>query len=694
MNQSQNQTAALPIIEQAQKLKQAGQLQQALSCYQSAFAIADNIPPAWYNYGNLLGQLDRAEDAINAYQKALSLQGNFFQAHLNLANCLRDSDRVTEAITHYRQVIKLQPNFVLAYRNLTQVLVDSNRSDEVIEICNAWLKIQPNNLFALNALGISLQYQGKYQPALKYFQKAVANAPNSADSLNNLGTLLRMLKRPQEALPYLQRSITINPNNDITQSNFIYALLNLGKVSQAIAQANFLLQRNPNLAGIRLLQGFALTYQARISEAIASYEMSWQLDSQKTTPISNALFSTLYSDDLSPQELVQERRKWVNRLPAPAIKYTQWQSDDKSDRPLKIGYLSSDLRSHPVAFFLEPILANHNPQLVTSFCYDSGGISDETTTRLQNYSDRWLNCAGWDDQRLAQQIHDDAIDILVDLSGHTSGNRTQVLRCKPAPIQMLYIGYPESSGLDEIDYIISDEYVSPQEFAELYSEKILPVAGSFWCFRPQDFLPELQKLPALENGYITFGSFNNSAKLSPTTIRLWSQVLKAVPNSRLLLKALALEDEGTCEYFREQFMSQGIDGARVILEKPTLKIENFFASYHKIDIALDPFPYNGGTTTCQALWMGIPVISLRGQQFFSRMSYSFLSNLGMGELSAETEEEYVAIALKLTQDLNKLSQIRASLRQRMKKSPIVDAAFATEQLEKAYHRAWRDRGND
>ena len=166
-------------------------------------------------------------------------------------------------------------------------------------------------------------------------------------------------------------------------------------------------------------------------------------------------------------------------------------------------------------------------------------------------------------------------------------------------------------------------------------------------------------------------------------------MLKAVPNSRLLLKALALEDEGTCEYFREQFVAQGIDGARVILEKPTLKIENFFDSYHKIDIALDPFPYNGGTTTCQALWMGIPVISLRGKQFFSRMSYSFLSNLGMGELSAQTEEEYVAIALKLTQDLNKLSQIRASLRQKMKNSPIVDATFATEQLEKAYYQAWR-----
>ena len=576
-------------------------------------------------------------------------------------------DRVEDAMVHYRQVINLQPDFVLAYRNLTQVLVNLNCSQEVIEIGNSWLKLEPTNLFALNAVGIALQSQGQYQPALQYFQKAVENAPNSADSLNNLGTLLRMLRRPQEALPYLRRSINLNPDNDVTQSNFIYALLNLGKVSQAIAQSNSLLQRNPNLAGIRLMQGFALTYQARIKEAIASYEMSWQLDSRQTASVSNALFSMLYRDDLSPTELIQERRKWIDRLPAPPLKYDQWQIDDHSNRPLKIGYLSGDLRTHPVAFFLEPILAHHNSQAVTIYCYDSGGVADETTTRLQSYSDRWIDCAGWDDLRLAQQIHNDAIDILVDLSGHTSGNRTQVLRCKPTPIQMIYIGYPESSGLEEIDYIISDELVSPQNLDYLYTEKILHVEGSLWCFRPQDFLPEVNKLPALDNGYITFGSFNNSSKLSPTTIRLWSQILKAVPNSRLLLKALALKDEGTCDYFREQFVAWGIDGARIILEKPTLKIENFFDSYHKIDLALDSFPYNGGTTTCQSLWMGVPIISLRGQQFFSRMSHSFLNNVGFPEFSAGTEQEYIAIAVELTKDLIKLSQIRANLRQRMSK---------------------------
>ncbi|ELS04100.1 putative O-linked N-acetylglucosamine transferase, SPINDLY family [Xenococcus sp. PCC 7305] len=690
INSDKNHNAALSLIEQARKLKQAGQLEQARTCYQEALGINDTIPEAWYNYGNLLSQLALKTEAAQAYKKALELQNNFFQAHLNLANCLRDSDLIEEAIVHYRQVINIKPNFTLAYRNLTQVLVNLNRSVEVIEICQAWLAIEPHNLFALNALGISWQSQGKYQPALSCFQQAVKNAPNSADSLNNLGTLLRMLKRPQEALPYLRRSIELNPDNDITQSNFLYALLNLGKVSEAIAQADDLLQRNANLAGIRLMQGFALTYQARISEAIASYDMSWQLDPAKTAPISNALFSMLYRDDLSPTELVQERSKWVNRLPTPPIKYEQWQSDPNPHRPLKIGYLSGDLRTHPVAFFLEPILVNHNAREVTSFCYDTGGIEDQTTTRLQNYSDRWINCAGWDDLRLAEQIHNDAIDILVDLSGHTSGNRTQVLRCQPAPIQMIYIGYPESSGLAEIDYIIADQYVAPADLDYLYTEKILHVAGSFWCFLPQDFLPEPQQLPALKNGYLTFGSFNNSSKISPTTIRLWSQVLKAVPNSRLLLKALALEDKGTCEYFRGQFVAQGIDGTRVILEKPTLKIENFFESYHKIDIALDPFPYNGGTTTCQALWMGVPVISLRGQQFCSRMSHSFLTNLGLPELSVATEADYIAIAVELAQDLTKLSQMRANLRSMMKKSPIMNGTLAAEELEKAYRRAWQE----
>ena len=441
-----------------------------------------------------------------------------------------------------------------------------------------------------------------------------------------------------------------------------------------------------------LMRGFVQVQLAQNKSAMESFERSWQLDHSATIAISNSLFSLLYRDDVTDEEYISIVNKWVSRLPQPQKIYQQWQGalTPDSDRRLKVGYLSGDLRSHPVAFFLEPILLNHNHNQFEIYCYDTMGVEDDVTQRLKASSDHWRTCNNLNDGALAEQIQKDGIDILVDLSGHTANNRMTMLMAKPAPIQMLYIGYPASSGLSQIDYLISNGAVSPPEYQKLYREKILRVDSSFWCFQPHPATPEVNSLPAIENGFITFGSFNNTPKLSDSTIRLWSQVLLAIPNAKLKLKALSFEDSWTCSYFQQKFVENGVGTERVIFERPTMRIEEFFQSYHTIDIAVDPIPYNGGTTTCEALWMGVLVITLAGHNFCSRMSHSLLHTIGHPEFSATTEIEYVEIAKNLASDISNLQSIRQNLRAKMMSSSLCNGALATPELENAYRRSWRE----
>lgn len=682
-------TTDIPSLAQrARQLKQNGQLQAALATYREALALDETVPELWFNLGNLWQQLQNRDEAETAYRRALQLKADFFQAHLNLANSLRDRGMEEEAVAHYRQVIALKPDFPLAYRNLGQVLLGLKRSREAREAFAAWSRLEPDSPAPLNGMGIALQAQGHFEQARASFEQALALDPKRFDMLNNLGTLLRMLRRPHDALPYLQQAVAYDPDNETAIANLVHTLLNLGRVSEALARVEALLERKPNSAVAHSMRGYALVQQARITDAISCFDRCWQLDASATTTISNALFSLLYRDDLSPTELSTQLRSWAKRLPVPAVEFPPQQPHLDRDRPLKIGYLSADLRAHPVAFFLEPILTHHDPRQVEVVAYDIGGVADATTARLKEKVALWRSCVGWSNESIARQIHDDRIDILVDLGGHTQGNRAPVLACQPAPIQILYIGYPSTTGMESVDYIISDAAVSPPESEHLYTERILRVEGSFWCFKPHDFAPQPSSLPALTNGFITFGCFNNSPKLSPTTLRLWARVLDAVPNVRLRLKALAFADEPTRAYFRHQLLAFGVASERIIIEPPTLRLEKFFEAYQSIDIALDPTPYNGGTTTCESLWMGVPVVTLRGQHFFSRMSHSFLSNVGLGDLSATSEDEYIAIAAHCAADRDRLQFLRATLRDRMAASPICDGRRAARELENAYRRAW------
>ncbi|MFN9175704.1 MAG: tetratricopeptide repeat protein [Synechocystis sp.] len=680
--------AVASLAQQARELRRQGQTAAALSRYQQALALDGSLPELWFNYGNLLQSLSRYPEAETAFRRSIALKPDFYPGHLNLANVLRNQGQKEAAIPHYRQALQLNTELSLGYRNLGRVLLDLKRPAEALELFMVWARLEPSQPAPLNGIGIARQALAQHDLAHMVFQQALSLNPQDDNTLNNLGNLLRLMNRPQEALTYLRQALDLNPDDEVTLGNLIQHSLALGNISDALQISETLLTKHPQSATGYLFLGYALVLQARIAEARQAFEHCWQLDPSATSAVANTLFGLFYQDWDDPTALQRELRHWTQRLPRPALTFEFSLKNRDPHRPLKVGYLSADFRSHPVAFFLEPILRHHHPDQVEVIGYHNAEETDDVTRRLQSLFPHWRPCYALSDEALARQIYEDEVDILVDLSGYTNGHRAGAIACKPAPLQILYIGYPGTTGQPTMDYIISDGIVTPPEYESLYSEKILRVEGSLWCFQPHEAAPDPGPLPALENGFITFGSFNHSPKFSATTLRLWGEVLKAVPQSRLLIKNLACADLQTQAYFRQNLIAQGATAEQLLFEPPTSNLVEFLAAYQRLDISLDTFPYNGGTTTCESLLMGVPVITLRGQHFFSRMSHGFLSHLGLGELSANNETEYVAIAQTLAQDLDHLQRLRNNLRQRLLQSPVCNAQGATQALEKAYRRAW------
>jgi predicted O-linked N-acetylglucosamine transferase (SPINDLY family) len=358
-------------------------------------------------------------------------------------------------------------------------------------------------------------------------------------------------------------------------------------------------------------------------------------------------------------------------------------------RPLRVGYVSPDFKGHSVAFFIEPVLAAHSKNRFEVFCFSDVPQEDEVTKHIRSSADHWRDISRMTDSEADEIIRKDKIDILVDLAGHTAYNRLLLFARKPAPVQVSWIGYPATTGLSAMDYKIVDSYTDPPGMTEqYYTEKLLRMPECFLCYRPDEESPEVGPLPSQSAGHVTFGSCNNFAKVTPEMMELWGKILEGVPGSRLLLKAKSLSDRSTREYVKDLFQGKGISGDRLELLGWEPSVRGHLETYHRIDIGLDTFPYHGTTTTCEALWMGVPVVTLAGKTHVSRVGVSLLSNAGLPELVAHTGDEYMDIAINLAKDTNRLRELRDRLRTMMTDSPLTDAGRFTGHLEKAYRDIW------
>lgn len=551
------------------------------------------------------------------------------------------------------------------------------------------LKQEPDNPDALNLLAVIAHQFGKLGVATALLQKALARHPHEYALHHSLGIVLLDQGKAAEAVSCFRQALALGADPPRTQRNIAAALLAEGKVAEAVAAFQDVVAVEPGSAGAYNNLGVALLTQGKPAEAVASFRRAIELAPGKSDPHSGLLFALHYLSDCDRATLLHEARTWGERHASPRIlgggPYT---NSPDPNRRLRIGYVSGDFHAHPVGYFLGAVLAAHDPREVEIFCYKNSWRVDEVTTKLRLAAHHWRSVMNLPDDAAADLVKSDQIDILVDLSGHTAANRLPLFVRKPAPVQATWLGYFDTTGIPSIDYLIADRFVCPEGADAFFVEQVKRLPGSYLCFAPPEPSPPVAPLPAIARGYVTFGCFNNVAKINEAVIALWAEILRALPEARICLKTAALDDPGVRDCMTDRFAAQGVAPHRLrLLGKSAFA--DYLSSYGEIDIALDPFPYSGGATTVDALWMGVPVISLKGERFVSRMGYSHLSAAGLDELVVDSGPAYVRKAVELASDPAALAQFRAVVRPRLAASRLCDARTFTYGLEAVYREMWR-----
>lgn len=544
----------------------------------------------------------------------------------------------------------------------------------------------PSTVLVWKLLGAALQAQGK--DAVPALQNAVKLSPNDAEPHNSLGMILQDRGQLDSALASYRTALKIEPGFVEAHYNLGNVLCELGQLENAVESYRNALKLNPDFAVIYSNLGAALRELGRFDEALANCRRALELDPGSVVVHGNLLGMLNCQPEMSAEEIYRAYQEYDARWFIPLRPTWRAHGNDRDpERRLRVGYVSPDFRRHAVAFFAEPILANHDKSKVEIFCYAEVTREDEVTSRFRQLADHWYSTVGMSDDMVAQMIRDHRIDILVDLAGHSTGNRLPVFARKPAPLQLTYLGYPGTTGLSAIDYRLTDRYADPEGSADAYyAEQLLRLPDSLCCYHPNADMPEISSLPALARGYLTFGSLNNFNKIDQPTLNLWADLLRALPTSRLMMITVP-EGEPRKRLLRS-FGDLGIAAQRLEFHGK-LPAAEFYRKFLEVDITLDSASVSGGTTTCESLWMGVPVIALVGGRFITRVSYSFLSTAGLSNFAATSAEDYIRIAVDLADNLPQLAEIRAGLRDRLRTTPLTDEVGFTRNLEKLYREIWR-----
>lgn len=540
-------------------------------------------------------------------------------------------------------------------------------------------------------LGNKFAAQGNMEVAVAHYQRAVALKSDYAEAHNNLGNALAAQGHIDQAVTHLERALSLMPDARV-HYNLGNALAIQGEKERAAVHYERALALKPDYPQAHNGIGNALAARGRMEQAAVHYRRALELKPDYAEAQNNLLLTLNYVSSADPVAVYAAHLDFAQRWEMPLRPSIQPHGNDRSrGRRLKIGYVSSDLRRHSVAYFFEPVLENHDRERFEIFCYGNNFRDDEVTERLRSHADHWRQISRQPDDLVATQIRADQIDILIDLNGHTANNCLMVFARKPAPIQLTWLGYPNTTGLTAMDYRLTDGYADPVGLAEqFHSEKLVRLPECFCCYKPPEDAPVVSETPAREQGYITFGTFNHHAKINPEVMAVWARILQDVPDSRLVLKNVGLAAQAMQRRVRELFAGLGIAPQRLELFGHDQSRETHLQRYRYVDIGLDPFPYNGTTTTCEALWMGVPVVTLAGRTHAGRVGVSLLSNLGMTELICRTQEEYIATATRLAANLEHLSALRKKLRPCMTVSPLLNASRFTTCLEREYFAMWDD----
>lgn len=635
-------------------LDNLGPLDKAVASYRRALEIKPDDFAARNNLGIALLQLGQIEDAVASFRLALELDPDSAVVHFNLGNALKDLAQLNDAAKSYRRALEISPNLAAAHCNLGGVLKDLGYLHEAVASYHRCIKIEPDIAIAHCGLGDALKGLFQFDDAVASYRRVLQFDPDNATALTNLGDALRSLGHLHESVACHRLALQIN-------AAFAEAHNNLGNTLKDLGQ---------------------------FPDAVASYRRALEIRPGLIEAHSNLLLALNYSASYGTSYCLEQARRFGSMLDANAgERFRVWNCSPRPAR-LRVGLVSGDLRQHPVGYFLEGTLNHMDPARFELIAYPAIDFADQLTDALRQNFAAWKPLAGKGDAEAARLIHADGVHVLLDLSGHTANNRLPVFSRKPAPVQCSWLGYFATTGVTEMDYLLGDPYVTPAEEAGHFTEMIWRLPECYLCFTPPALALDVGPLPALIRGHVVFGCFNNLAKMNDAVVTLWARLLQSVPGSRLFLKTAQLSDAGVYETTCERFAACGISRGQLYLEGFSPRAE-LLAAYDRVDIALDPFPYPGGTTSVEALWMGVPVITRKGDRFVSHVGESIAHNAGLPDWIAADDDDYVAKAVRFATDLEHLVNLRAGLRQQVLDSPVFNTRRFARHLEGALWALWR-----
>ncbi len=667
----------------------ANRLAEAENIYRKVLEKTPNQEIALHHLGLILHQKGESKRGITLIEKALSIKPDYEYALNNIGKIYLDLGNWDIAAINFKKAINYKPDFDIAHNNYANAMLFKGRINEAITAYQKTLSVNPKYAEAAFNLGSAYKALGNIQKAISSYERAIAINPKYAEAYNNLGNIFSDIYEYDAAQNNLNEAIRL-------KSDFAYAHNNLGNVykdlnrfSEAMECFNKSININKNFAEAYNNLGNVLKDLGKYNEAIEYYNKAIKIRAGYTEARSNILF-VLNFLSVESQKIVTEAKNYGELVKSLTKGTREWKKPLKSPSELKIGFVSGDLNNHPVGHFIENLIVtiakNENSKLKL-IAYYNQLYKDNVTERIKKSFYKWHSVYNLSDQELAALIRKDEINILIDLSGHSAKNRLPVFAWKPAPIQASWLGYFATTGVNEIDYFIADKWTAPKSEEQHFTEKIWRLPETYWCFTQPAENTSIDALPALKNKFITFGCFNDLSKINSSIISLWSRIMHEVPNSKLFLKNKQASDLKIRKNTLSSFSKHGICTDRIIMEGYTPRAE-YLESYNRVDIALDPFPYPGGTTTIEGLWMGVPIITKKGNRFLSHAGETIANNAGLQNWIAKSDDDYVEKAIINSSDFDRLNKLRLNLRSQVISSPLFYSKRFSQVFEEAVWGMW------
>lgn len=670
--------------------RQRGAHQDAHDLLSRAVAVQPDYAPAYSDLGAVCFDLNLYDEAADTHERGLALLPNDIGHAMNLGNARRAQGNLDAAVASYERALALAPGLAGAHASIGMVRRQQRNREDAIRHLRRALELDGNLAPAWVNLGKALAEFGDYGAAKPALERALQLAPNDAELWFYLGAAGRAAGDRNAALAAFTRATELRPDFATAHNNRGLVLFEMERLDEAVDAYEAALAIEPEFADALVNLGSARREHGRIEDAIELYERALRNSPDSISAATNIALTMHALPGITPDQILARHREW-DAACARALQITprvHGRDPSAAERRLKVGLVSADFGFHPVGYFTIGFAEHHDRDAIEVICYSGRAAPDAMTERFHAAADGWVETRALSDSALAERIASDGIDVLFDLSGHTTDNRLGTFACKPAPVQISWSGYPGTTGLAAMDYLVCDaRHVGEGETAH-HAERLIRMPAAFVCYSPPPTAPDVGPLPALANGFVTFGCFSNPSKINPALLDRWGRIMQALPGSRLVMIYRHLDHRANRERILGALGAYGVDPSRIDIhgKRPP---EHFLEGYNGIDIALDTHPYSGGATTCEALWMGVPVLTLPGATFASRHALSLLTAAGMDEFVATDEDDYLARTVALAGDPEKLAEMRAGMRGKMAASALCDAAGFTASLEAEIRKAWR-----